>query len=84
MIIPSPVTKRAYLYCDALRRFTIHDYICTAECVLPRTSGPAGEILGGPGWEHVFECKESHAQRRWGVADRNVGAATAEQEVLPC
>lgn len=60
-MIPKPETKSAVLFCDAIRRPTWHKYVVTA----------ASETLGGErGWEHVFECVETGAQRRWGFEDR--------------
>ncbi len=67
---PKPETKRAFLWSEGKRKFTWHTYIGTYECWEPYRLTPGEEKVGGPGWEHVFECDESHAQRRWGFESR--------------
>lgn len=69
MIIPTVDSKRAVLFCEALRRPTWHTYICTSELSTPLVELSTGEKVGGKGWEHIFQCEESGAQRRWGFDD---------------
>lgn len=70
MIVPQPKSKRAKLMSAGCRRPTWHIYVATMECTVPRVGGANGEVLGGPGWEFLFECEETGAQRRWGLEDR--------------
>jgi len=48
--IPKPDTIQAYLYCDKLRRATLHKYIGTFEVMLPML--PANEGDPAVGGEH--------------------------------
>lgn len=70
MTAPKPRLRRALLWSKNVRRPTWHRYVSTMECVIPRGADPEGGTTGGPGWEFLYECEETGAQRRWGVEDR--------------
>lgn len=64
-----PETKTAVLFSVALRRPTLHHYVCTQQ-VADRD---------GRGFEHLFECAESGSQRRWGLEEFRL--KTKEEQV---
>lgn len=57
---PIPETTSAFLWSTAIRRPTWHKYIITVSGTTPG---------GERGWEHIFECLETGAHRRWGFED---------------
>ncbi len=63
MSIPSPESKRVFIFSTTLGKPTRHMYVETRAC---STDGPDG----GPAWEHIYECEISGARRRFGVEDR--------------
>lgn len=76
--INDSITQRAKLWCDAKRQPTWHRYIGTYPCILPKIAGPNGEPMGGPAWEHIYQCEVTGAQRRWGADERSPSSFDVE------
>jgi len=69
--IPKPDTIQAYLYCDKLRRATLHKYIGTFEVMLPMLPANEGDpAVGGEAWAFIFQCQLTGTKRNWGVEAR--------------
>jgi len=62
----------------AAGRPTWHRYVATMECFLQR-SQMNGEVIGGPGWEHIYECEVTRSQRRYGLEDRKANKFDLEE-----
>ena len=51
---------------------TWHRYVDTVECVLPMKPGNPGERpVGGPAWQHIWECEITGLQRPYGAEPRD-------------
>jgi hypothetical protein len=62
---PRPQTKWAVLWCDALKRPSLHHYARTDELMQADDFDTEGRWQQS--FEHIFRCAETGAPRRWGV-----------------
>lgn len=73
-IVPTPDTRVAWLYNRERGRWTLHDYRRTERAKF-RLAESSVEARAKEGvkrstvscWAHVFRCRESGVERRWGV-----------------
>lgn len=73
---PRPEVHTVVLWCDTPQpghphgKPTLHDYLTTRETHV-RSILPNGEFgTEEPAWEHIFRCRVTNSDRRYGVEER--------------